>query len=152
MKTTNWDAVAASAPLDAQASVVRDGSGDLFETKINAGAQAHWKAPPPPLASKPNAGLPDLTGHRFGRLVVVRFHGATSKNNPVPTWLVRCACGDYELRRTKTILNPGDPDDCCLECRAVRILQKRASAPNNRKARRKAAALLDQLAAGAKAA
>lgn len=145
MRTTNWDAIVTAAPLDAQASAVRDGSGEIYEPPINSAAQAHWKAPPPALKAL-GKGHPDLAGHRFGRFTVVRFHGATSKNNPVPTWLVRCACGDYELRRTKTVMKPGDPDDCCLECRAVRLLQKRAAMPNNRKGRRRAEALLDRLA------
>lgn len=128
------------------------GQATCTRRRSTPAAQAHWKAPPPALASQPNPGTPDLTGQRFGRFVVIRFHGATSKANPVATWLVRCACGDYELRRTKTILNPGDPDDCCLECRAVRQLQINARKPNNRKARRQAAAMLDGLAGRERAA
>lgn len=36
----------------------------------------------------------DLTGQRFGRLVVVRREGSyTSKNNTKVTWLCKCDCG-----------------------------------------------------------
>ena len=149
MRTTDFDAVAASAPLDRQASVIRDGSGDLWEAKINEAGQAHWDAPPLPLSAKP-ANQPELTGHRFGRFVVMRWHGATSKKNPEPAWLVRCSCGDYELRRTKTILRAGDLDDCCMKCKVVRTLQGRARKPNTAKTRKIAAAMLDGLAEGAR--
>lgn len=145
IRTMDFDRLATAAPQGRQDAVVRDAAGEHWEAKINPAAQQHWDAPPPPLACKP-ATQPELSGHRFGRFVVLRFHGATSKKNPEPAWLVRCSCGDYETRRTKTILKAADPDDCCLKCKALRTLQARARKPNTKRARRASAALLDRIA------
>lgn len=114
MRTTNFDAIAAASPLDRQASVVRDGSGDTFEGKVPEW-HAHWKAPPLREGSfHPGAHGMDMTGVRFGRgMVVVRYH--KSHNRGGAQWLVKCSCGDYELRRTSAIRN-SKPDHACQAC------------------------------------
>lgn len=148
-RTMDFDAIAAAAPLNREASSVRDGSGEGWADRHNPAGQAHWKAPPPSLDTL-RPGAPDFTGQRFGRLTAVRFFGATSKKNPEACWLVRCACGDYELRRVKTLRRAGDPDDCCMECKALKALQSRAKKTTTRAGRRKSAALLDRIAAEAR--
>jgi hypothetical protein len=152
--TMNFDAVAAATPLDRTASTVRDGSGDLWEAKFR-GEQKHWKAPPPPEGAL-KAGMPDYTGRTFGRLTVVRFHGFSGQSTPVAVWLVRCACGDYEVRRAKTIGKalggavPQDHEHSCMACRDVQLLQRRAAKPSTTKTRTAGDALLDALARGEK--
>lgn len=149
LRTMNFDAIAAAAPLNREASSVRDGSGEGWQDRHNPSGQAHWKAPPPSIeALKPGAA--DFTGQRFGRLTAVRFFGATSKKNPEACWLVKCACGDYELRRVKTLRRAADPDDCCMECKATKALQARAKKLATRRARHRAAGLLDKMAAQAR--
>lgn len=121
MRTTNFDAIATSAPLDRQASVVRDGSGDLYEFKV-PDHQAHWDAPPVPIKPRP-AGVEDLTGRKFGQLTAVRYH--TNKKNSGSMWLVRCSCGDYELRRA-AVIKAGNVHGSAGRCRACdRVAQMR---------------------------
>ncbi|MBP7704178.1 MAG: hypothetical protein KA105_02695 [Caulobacter sp.] len=99
IKTTDFDAIATSAPLDRQASIVRDGSGDHYVAPM-PDHQAHWSAPPLPLAPRP-ADVEDLTGRTLGQLTVIRYHGRIGSGS---RWLVRCSCGDYELRKTRVIV------------------------------------------------
>ena len=55
----------------------------------------------------------DLTGHRFGRLIVIREYGR-SKDGQV-TWLCRCDCGG-EVVVTSNHLCSGDTKSCgCLQ-------------------------------------
>lgn len=111
MRTTNFDAIATAAPLDRQASVVRDASGDLFEGKVPIW-HVHWTAPPLPEGSRPRF-CPDMTGAKAGRLTVVRYHRSHPKKGA--QWLVRCVCGDYELRCTAALKTP-HPDHKCEAC------------------------------------
>ncbi|MFW1675974.1 hypothetical protein ACG9H4_19300, partial [Acinetobacter baumannii] len=88
-------------------------SNDHWEARIPP-TTPHWSAPPPPLAPKPDV-VEDLTGRVVGLLTVVRYHG--SKKTKGSQWLVRCACGDYELRSTKAIINhAGQFEATCAAC------------------------------------
>ena len=146
MRTTNFDAIAAAAPLDRSASVVRDGSGDAYEGKVPSWHE-HWTAPPLPEGrfSGRNGG-DDLTGVRFGRgMVVVRYH--RSHRNGAQ-WLVRCPCGDYELRRSKAVRS-ADDEHVCQACDWFRHVQYQRDAERKGKTAAIAdAARLDQLATG----
>lgn len=150
-RTTNFDAVAAASPLNREASTIRDGSGDLWDDE--AKGQSHWKAPPEP-THKLAKGAPDYTGLRMGRLVVVRFHGLSGKSTPRPVWLVRCVCGDYEVRRAESIgkwlaqeVHPFEEPSCEV-CRRVQVLQRRTAKPAKIARRKADEALLDRIAAG----
>jgi hypothetical protein len=149
MRTTNFDAIAAAAPLNRTASTVRDGSGDTWEPTMKSG-QKHWKAPPLPLepfiAVPGSKWLIDLTGRQVGRLTVVRYHGRSGVSTPEPMWLVRCVCGDYELRRAKSIIKETENDPCCLICRANDRLRTRTSKTCTKADREAQSALLDRLA------
>lgn len=150
VRTMNFDALAASAPLDAKASTVRDGAGDLWEPKLKA-PHRHWKAPPPPLAALP-PNAEDLAGRKVGRLTVVRYHGKVGKFG---RWLVRCQCGDYELRRRTAIVNyrPGDGrnEASCQACDYLRHIRWVAANAGSGRARNASdAAMLDELAAKAR--
>lgn len=126
MRTTNFDAVVASAPLNRTASVVRDGSGEHWDPVVRA-TQAHWTSPPP--MKSPPTVAPDLTGATTGRLRVVGYYGSSKKSGS--RWVVRCTCGDYELRRSKAITNPivaGDTPPMCCKCTALEDLKKQDQA------------------------
>lgn len=151
MRTMDFDRVASSAPLDATAASVRDGSGDLYEVAIPA-HHPHFRAPPLPL-HRLQPGQIDYTGRRIGRLTVIRFHELRHNGGTKEAmWLVRCQCGDYELRRAKTIRRNANADACCYVCHSVNTLRERAAKPATKKDRRKAAALLDRFAAQARGA
>lgn len=55
------------------------------------------------------SGLPDLTGKRRGRLVVVGFSATVPKR-----WVCRCDCGKFTLRKTRSISI--EEFDACYEC------------------------------------
>jgi hypothetical protein len=144
MKTMDFDRIATSAPLDRQASVARDGSGDLWEAKI-PDFHPHWDTPPLPEKPMPG-GTPDLSGMKVGRMVVVRFHRTHHKRGA--QWLVRCSCGAYELRQTSAVKKTDDPDHCCYACQRVNNLRKRAASPATMARRKADEALLDSFAKG----
>lgn len=139
--TMNFDAVAAAAPLNREASAVRDGSGDLWEARVPAHIK-HWSAPPPQ-ERPPPPDIADLTGLVRNRLTVVRYHGPAKDGG---RWLVRCACGNYELRRAKAIRKGGDEEMACFVCVKVETLRRRGSGKNTRATRRAEEARLDALA------
>lgn len=132
MRTMNFDAIAASAPPDRQASTVRDGSGDLFTVAIPDDRE-HWEAPPLPEADMPEV-IEDLTGRMIGRMTVVRYHGRRAGQG---AWLVRCCCGDYEVRRGSSIRRNAQPDHACIECNHLQRIVF-AAGPGSTMATRKA--------------
>lgn len=149
VRTTNFDAIATATPLNREASTVRDGSGDLWSAKIKF-PERHWSAPPPPLAKRPK-NVADKTGVQIDRLRVVQYHGRAP--NRAHLWLVRCACGDYELRRdkfvtTRPVLTEGN-EHACQACDYLRKIKWHAKNAGSGLGRMKEdAALLDRIAAG----
>lgn len=146
MRTTNFDALAASAPLDRQASVVRDGSGDLWEAKIKE-TTPHWDCPPPPLAERPD-WVVDVTGQVVDRLTVVRYHG---KRKAGGHWfLVRCACGAYELRRHRFFqalpVRTEGQEHSCEACSYLHTIKFHVSSRNTKASREADSAMLDRMA------
>ena len=83
--------------------------------------QRHWDVPPPVRPVPKDPSLQDLTGVKFGRFTVLGFY---AEGNGL--WVVRCACGDYETRRTKSIKNPNNDQDRCENCRQLVELRRRA--------------------------
>lgn len=151
IRTMNLDAVLASAPLNREASTVRDGQGEHWSPDIPPSVR-HFKAPPQPVAVLPAVSM-DLTGRKIGRLTVIRFHGYSGDGKakwPLQNWLVRCTCGDYELRRADRLRKMADPDACCFICQRARQLRDRAAMPSTSKTRERSAELLNHLAAQSK--
>lgn len=126
MKTTQWDRVVTSAPLNATAAVVRDGRGeacgdDPSTAKMRAdGSLSHL--PLPVKAVHPNAPNADLVGARIGRYVVLGLADRPKTSGKAAVWVIRCACGNYEHRRAAPIrrqmegTDETDNRDCCTEC------------------------------------
>jgi hypothetical protein len=82
--------------------------------------QRHWSTPPPTIAITNKGGdFKDLTGVRFGRFTVVGLYQEG-------LWLVRCACGDFETRRSKAVNNPNNKQDRCENCRQTVHLRRKA--------------------------
>lgn len=104
MKTTEWDRIVTSTPLNREAAVVRDGSGD-GATRV-ANIQGVYDAPflTMPCPSR----FDDQTGKRLGRLTVIGFvdnkQTNSGKNCPA-RWLCKCVCGRYTTRKVASLYN-----------------------------------------------
>lgn len=57
-------------------------------------------------------GFSDLTGHKQGRLTVIGLSMGIGGR-----WVVRCQCGAYEVRSSKSLMNPKNDSDRCFACR-----------------------------------
>ena len=80
-------------------------------------AQRHWSSPPS-MRQSPRE-VENLTGRTFGRFTVIGWF-AECKG----LWVVRCACGDYETRKTRSVRNPQNNKDACENCRHLMFLQR----------------------------
>lgn len=149
VRTTNFDALAAASPLDRQASVVRDGSGDHWEAKISK-TQLRWLAPPPmkvvsALTAPGQLIAKSLIGKRVGRLVILGIlnDGIERKS---ASWVVRCDCGYYEARKAKALREQRAGDDmACSACDKVNQLRELGRSQNTSASRMAAADRLDAL-------
>lgn len=126
-KTTNFDAVVASAPANATAAVVTAGSRTHYESSRKVVPEhVHTDIRPPlkdlrRLDRNARATAVALVGKRIGRLTVIgireepkRFTGGTKRK---ARWVVRCDCGRYEHRLAKALREPKLPDRAmCSEC------------------------------------
>jgi len=66
----------------------------------------------------------DLTGIKKGRLTVIGLSASFSKDNGHGyRWVVRCSCGRYEIRRSRTILK-GNQNDMCNICKRTTFKSK----------------------------
>ncbi len=118
---TDWDKLATSVPLNKLAAQVTSGSAETYEPKgIWSKGAVRSEDGPPPFEAKPGDGpLPPgwLTGRRFGRLLVLgRYTGGGGRNFKA-SWVVRCSCGIYELRKAKTLKEGKNHE--CNACRRV---------------------------------
>ena len=103
-------------PVDRVASrVIGEGSHHQPKKKFSV---LHWEAPPS-IRPKPKGLRVDLTGKTFGRFTVLGVLAGVENQ-----WVVRCACGDYEIRRAKAINNPKNNRDCCENCRHLLHLKR----------------------------
>jgi hypothetical protein len=121
-----FDEVLASAPQGAVAAKVT-GRGTHYEPDVNFACVEHFDAPPPMTSVPKCPQFVDFTGARFGRLTVVGL-GRPDGNGKSGRWVVRCACGDFEYRRTAAIKRALEREHCearCKKCEHWEIVRKR---------------------------
>ena len=92
MKSTDWDAVAASVAQDKTASIVRDGSGDQW----HEGFENCYKLQPG-LKRYKGAQDKDLTGKTFGRFKVVGASDRGRKSKKGYRWVCKCSCSNFSV-------------------------------------------------------
>lgn len=131
----HWDAILASAPLNATAGSVT-GKGYVYEPAKKV-THLEWDVPPPlvPVGRQHarNPSFTDFTGHRYGRLTVLGMIRDTSvSGDSGAQWVCRCACGKYVARRAKSV-RKANPDDRCSLCQHAAFLVRAASGDNARK-------------------
>jgi len=76
--------------------------------------QLHWSSCPE--MQEIIEGQSDLRGTKFGKFTVIGKH--RKKKRIGVLWVVRCECGHYEIRSTKSVNNPFNFGDRCECCRA----------------------------------
>lgn len=95
MKTTDWDRVVTSAPLNKDAALARDGKG----TSWTPARQFTNVFETPPLMRKyTDVAHNDLTGRRFQKFVVLGLRQEGSG------WVCRCDCGRYSIQHKGGLL------------------------------------------------
>ena len=125
-----FDSVLASVPINKTAARIISG-GTHYEQKLNPAAHiAHSDCPLPikPIDVKRRRDpcFVNLLGKKTGRLTVIGLADFKHKDKTKSaTWVVRCACGNYEHRSSKAIKNPNNVDDACRFCRDWQFKQKR---------------------------
>src|SRR5947209_12093599 len=104
MGRDTFDAVLASVPNGATAGRVTSRGEHWTPKRQLSPGELHWDTPPPMFAWRPGLmqGLPDFTGHKFGRMTVLGLMKVRPGGEGL-RWVVRCACGDYEVRKTKAV-------------------------------------------------
>ena len=106
------------SPIDRQTAIVAFSPGERFQVEPQAGLVTSMQ--PLPLRDKiqANPNMVDLTGTQFERMTVIGL-----SRDYMGRWVVRCACGRYELRTAKAI-RAGGKGECgaglCFECNAAR--------------------------------
>lgn len=118
MGKNTFDAVLASVPNGATAGRVTS-KGTHYTPQMNAvPTRSHWDAPPK-MRPVPATSI-KLVGRKFGKLTVFGLWDDTDggpRRDAKAKWVVRCACGDYEIRTAKAINNPANNEDACRICR-----------------------------------
>lgn len=134
MKTMDFDRIASSSPVNADAAKSRAGGGASFDIVI-APHIVHLDAPmrcvPVPRDTE------DLTGRQVGRLKVIGLLGKLNPKKKMASWLVRCVCGRYETRKAKSIKAAAGLDHethgmQCYECQKLAHIKRMGRSPDNR--------------------
>ena len=101
-------------PVNSTAARVLYGKGQAWDVKRKQTENETFDAPPLPAMQMP-VDSKDYSGLRRGRMVAFRFHGGKPGDR---TWLARCDCGRYEIRRIVRWVKKMDAPDACGICRA----------------------------------
>lgn len=114
-----WERLAVSTPLNKTAATVVSQSRAQYQpaTTVPDYVQ-HWDVMPPlkdASGLKAQSSWDDLTGRMVGRMTVMGYYGR-SQAGETALWVVRCPCGDFEVRKTKTIKKNANQDHCCHYC------------------------------------
>lgn len=120
-RTANWDAIAASAPMNKDAALARDGRGVSFEIPEKHKENAFDLCPP--LKKYEDVEANNLTGERMHRLVVLGLCADKSTKGPA-SWACRCDCGRYARFTTKGLRSLRLRGEAmCSECRYVELVK-----------------------------
>ena len=117
---SHYERLAGLRPANKTAAIVTQargeswGDSEVFD-QVHADTPLEIKARP--IEAK------DLSGLRFGRLVVLGYYGSGARGS---LWVVRCVCGAYETRAGRTIVrhfHSNCSEDRCRSCVRVRDIQ-----------------------------
>ncbi len=120
--------VIASVPQSATAARVVS-RGEHYEPAINYGDHRHSDTPIATFAlneiTNPQhlARARQIIGVKFGRFTVIGYAREQNPNKNA-RWVVRCSCGNYEIRKAKAIRNRTNSEDRCQDCRHLAYIQR----------------------------
>jgi hypothetical protein len=126
------DRIVTSKPLNKTAALVT-GKGVHWEPRKKIVNEWDVSSDVPlPTRDFPKTSDPvsNLTGLRVGRLEVKGLSANHTQSKTGAAWVVRCTCGQYEIRRTK-FLKTGDPERAmCIRCNYIAELKKGKVSPS----------------------
>lgn len=110
------------APANRQTANILFGEFVHWLPRLSADTR-HYSAPP---VTRKFPGPPEdnMTGRRFGRLLVIGYLRRGRGYRPRALWLVRCSCGQYEERHAKACRNPDNYLDRCNACRQLAQIRR----------------------------
>ncbi len=117
-----FDRLRASVPVNRQAGLAL-ARGEHW-TPRNRMTIERWSTPPK-MKTVP-ANTPNQIGRQIGRLRCVGLLDAPAGKYGL-SWVMRCSCGDYEIRKAKAINNPENTNDMCHACRHLQYVKARGS-------------------------
>lgn len=117
MRTSNWDAILASEPINRMAALAAAVGFSGDEETMLAKAKRDIEA-----LEQGDPNFRNLVGLIKGRLTVVAYGGRAKRSTPGAQWIVRCKCGNYEVRRTRA-LREQNPNDRCEDCNQLQRLR-----------------------------
>lgn len=127
IRTTDFDKLAASSPLNRTAAVVRDSVSPEYEEPAGGEQRFHGLAPPPMRpADKVVPKWADMIGRRYNRFTVI---GQQERKGS--RMVVRCDCGYYEVRRPRAILDNLDRA-MCTACDKLEEMKQHGGNPSKR--------------------
>lgn len=109
-------AIAKGKAVDKQTAQAM-GGGKAYSPPQQSDQPTHY-APPPLRALPDDPLLDDLTGMRFGRLVVLGL-AAAGFDGKKARWSCRCTCGKYSTHRGFALR--GGREDRCHDCRIKHV-------------------------------
>jgi hypothetical protein len=108
--------------VDKTSATVLYAKGVHFTSKKKI-TERHWEVQPPVVPFR-GWSYHDLTGKRFGRFLVIGVFDGAKNYRKKTLWVVKCACGRYETRSRRALLNPKNKGDRCNICKEL-AYQKR---------------------------
>ena len=128
--TVDVDKIVTSVPRDTTAALVVS-KGTHWNPQLRESSQVESDVPLE-IDHRSRPGAEPLVGRRFGHMTVMglsprrkkqslgKGKGWTHKN----LWVVRCDCGRYALRVTRSIKNPKNDKDACRHCHKIQQMQR----------------------------
>lgn len=115
--------IVTSNPVDKTAALVTSEGVDAISTRLIR--RVHSPFPLPMRSSQHLLAKDNLTGVNFGLFQVVGLYALKkgNKGNCKNRWVVRCCCGNYEIRKPKSIKNQSNYSDACDECLHIEYLR-----------------------------
>jgi len=113
------ESIYTSTPVDKTASIVTSRTDHALASGYNGPA---WRSrDKPPYIRYIGHPKHDHEGERYGKLVVIglfiKQHKPSSSGwKKKSSWVVRCDCGYYEVRKIKTLKKGKVENNCCLDC------------------------------------